>query len=117
MKDQLDPYDAARNLLTRWVEHDGSMRHLLSDALLDVDAREKRQMKRKKKPQVSAVKVGDLALIASTMGPIFYRVNKIVTDAAGKTIALTLSDPNSTNTGQPVAIERITAVIADALNS
>jgi hypothetical protein len=116
MSKELDPYDAARNLLTRWVEHDGSMRHLLADALNDLEAREKRQMKRRTKQQGSAVKVGDLALITSTMGPTFYRVPKVITDEAGKVKALTLSDPDSTNIGQPVAIERITAVFSNILN-
>jgi hypothetical protein len=116
MSKELDPYDAARNLLTRWVEHDGSMRHLLSDALNDLEAREKRQMKRRTKPQVSAVKVGDIALIVTGMGPIFYRIRKVISDATGKTIALTLSDPNSANTGQPIEIGRIAAVFSNILN-
>src|SRR5450759_304534 len=72
MSKELDPFDAARNLLNRWVEHAGSMRHLLSDALNDLEAREKRQVKRGKKLPESAVKVGDVALVVTGMGPIFY---------------------------------------------
>ena len=116
MKDQLDPYDAARNLLTRWVEQDSSLRHLLPDALSDLEAREKRQPKRRTKKQESGVKVGDLALIASGMGQTFYRVRKVIADAAGNVTALTLSDSNSTNAGQPIPIQRITAVFANILN-
>lgn len=124
MSDQLDPYDAARQLLTRWVEHDSSLSHLLPDALLEIEAREQRSesqggKKRAAKQRESGVKVGDLALIASSMGPAFYRVVKVITDATGKVTALTLADLHRTtaNTGQPVAIERITAVIADVLNT
>jgi hypothetical protein len=117
VSDQLDPYDAARNLLTRWAEQDSSMSHLLLDALHDLGAREKRQLKRRTKQQESAVKVGDFALIANGMGPAFYRIRKVTTDATGKVKALTLSDPNTANTGQPVAIGRITAVFSNILNS
>jgi hypothetical protein len=116
MSKELDPYDAARNLLTRWVEHDSTLRHLLTDALNDLEAREKRQMKRRTKQQASAVKVGDIALVATTIGPTFYRVRKVISDEAGNVKALALSDPNSTNTGQPVAIDRITAVFSNVLN-
>jgi hypothetical protein len=117
MSGELDPYDAARQLLTRWCEQDSTIATLLPNALIDLEAREKRQLKRRVKQQVSAVKVGDIALMASSMGPIFYRVRKVITDAAGKVTGLSLSDLGKDNTGQVVAIERITAVIADSLNA
>jgi hypothetical protein len=117
MSKELDPYDAARNLIGRWCEQDSSISHLLLDAMTDLEAREKRQVKRRTKQRDSAVKVGDIAFIANSMGPIFYRVRKVIADAAGNVTALTLSDPNSTNTGQPIAIERITAVFSNILNS
>jgi hypothetical protein len=119
MASELDPYGAAANLITRWCEQDSEMRLLLSDAIEELEAREKRHEKRKgrnAKQQGSSLKVGDIALMATGMGPAFYIVRKIVTDAAGRVTAVSLSDPGKDNAGQAVAIQRIAAIFSNVLN-
>jgi hypothetical protein len=73
------------------------------------------------KQQETVVNIGDIAFIASSLGPGFYRVDKIHVDAAGTVTALTLSDPIHSSIGRsgqpaPIAIERITAVFANIFN-
>ena len=120
MSDQLDPYDAARQLLTRWIEGDSSLSHLLPHVMDDLAAREKAQPKpdvSKTKRATKGPRVGDFAFIASGLGPTFLVIRKIHVDSAGKLTAVTLGDPNSTGTGQATPINRVTAIFSNILNT
>jgi hypothetical protein len=61
-------------------------------------------------------RVGDIAFVASSMGPTFYRIHRVHLNPAGEVTALTVSDPGRSNNSQAVAIERITAVFPNILN-
>lgn len=122
MSKEIDPFAAAGNLIERWCEQDSSLRHLLTDAMNELDAREKRTQveagptKRSTRLAVGP-RIGDFALMESGIGPSFYEIRKIHVDGKGRLFAVSLSAPGSPNIGQAIAIERVTAVFANILNA